>query len=150
MKRKGGSESLERLIERVYPSRDGFIEVQAHRAFAKSVPERLRRRATPSRVYRGVLHVNAESSAWAQELQLMAPRVLAAMKKADPTLGVRELRFRVGPVLHFEVPTPPEPPALDPVELTPTLAAAISSIRDEDVREAVLEAVRAHGEERGR
>src|SRR5690606_27840259 len=79
VKRKGGQETLERMIERVYPSRDGYVEVRAHRAFARALPAGLIRRAMPARVHRGVLYVNAESPAWAQELQMMAPRVLEAM-----------------------------------------------------------------------
>jgi hypothetical protein len=147
VKRKGGQESLEHLIERVYPSKDGMLEVRAHRAFDRAVPPALKRRAMPSRVHRGVLQVNTESAAWAQELQMMAPRVLEAMRRADPSLDVRELRFRVGPVDRVEervlqLETRPA----DPVELTPTLAAAISSIRDEGVRDAVLGAVLAYGE----
>jgi hypothetical protein len=149
VKRKGGQENLERLIERVYPSRDGFVEVRAHRAFARALPGALRSRAMPSRVVRGVLHVNTESTAWAQELQMMAPRVLQAMKEADPALDVRELRFRVGVVDHqSEREVPPVPArAVEPVEVTPQLAAAISSIRDDGVRDAVLDAVLAYGED---
>jgi hypothetical protein len=149
VKRKGGKASLEELIERVYPSKDGLLEVRAHRAFARAVPVALKRRAMPARLHRGVLHVNAESAAWAQELQMMAPRVLEAMRRADPSLDVRELRFRVGAVHSLEERAELVEPrrASEPVELTPTLAAAISSIRDEGVRDAVLGAVLAYGED---
>jgi hypothetical protein len=147
-RRKGGHENLEQLIERVYPSREGFVFVRAHRAFARALPESLTRRAMPARVHRGVLHVNTESAAWAQELQMMGPRVLEAMKKTDPSLDVRELRFRVGPVVRdSDREFAPKPNVIEPVEVTPTLAAAISSIRDEGVRGAVLGAVLAYGEE---
>jgi len=147
VRRKGGPETLERLIERVYPSKEGYVEVRAHRAFAHAVPENIRRRAMPSRVHRGILHVNAQSTAWAQELQMMAPRILDAMRKADPTLDLRELRFRVGPVEAERAPAPvPVEISSAPVEITPDLAAAIASIRDEEVREAFLGALRAYGD----
>jgi hypothetical protein len=148
VRRKGGRENLESLIERVYPSKEGFIEVRAHRAFARAVPHGLHKRAMPARVVRGVLHVNTESAAWAQELQMMAPKILESMKTAEPTLDVRELRFRVGPLERAEDrELLPLGRTIEPVALTPKLAAAISAIRDEGVRDAVLGAVLAYGED---
>src|SRR5690606_8404100 len=38
VKRRGGQATLESVIEKVYPSREGYAEVRAHRAFARAMP----------------------------------------------------------------------------------------------------------------
>ncbi len=52
--------------------------------------------ATPVAERRGELVVRCESSVWAQELDLMAPSILAKLNEAIGTEALTGLRFEVG------------------------------------------------------
>jgi predicted nucleic acid-binding Zn ribbon protein len=52
--------------------------------------------ATPVAERDGVVTVICEASVWAQELDLMADDLVAALNGADGSIAVRELRCRTG------------------------------------------------------
>ena len=72
---------------------------QALRAWNAVVGEGLGARSSPDRYDRGVVFVAVEGSAWAQELRLAKPQILARLRAraGDPTLFV-DLRFGVRPL----------------------------------------------------
>lgn len=154
-RRSRGAATLAELLEKVYPSRVGYAEVRAHRAFEKALSERIKKNAHPARIFNETLYIDASSSAWAHELQMMAPSLLAKLRSVDPSLPVKALKFRVG-----DVPARPKPSAR-PVYTPPEgaisdafLAAQVARIRDERSREAFLKAYyaalgRPDGDERG-
>lgn len=140
-RRIGGAATLGELLEKVYPSRTGYAEVRAHRAFELALTERIKKNAHPARIFRETLYVDVASSAWAHELQMMAPTLLAKLREIDPSLPIRGLSFRTGPVPE-RVP-PPARPAYQPPEgaiSDALLAAQVARIRDERSREAFLKA----------
>lgn len=139
--REGGPATLAELLEKVYPSRLGFAEVRAHRAFELALTERIKKNAHPARIFGDTLYIDVSSSAWAHELQMMAPALLAKLQAVDPKLPIRTLAFRVGQVPK-RIPTPARP-SYKPPEGTLTdaqLAAQVARIRDERSREAFLKA----------
>ncbi|MDI1478191.1 DUF721 domain-containing protein [Polyangium sp. y55x31] len=110
------------------------------RDWEAAVGSRIAARARPVKLERGVLHVRAASSTWAQELSMLCEPILAQLKARG--IAVESLRFRVGPV------DPPEraktrgdvrtaPPA---VKLPEALAAQIEHVADEALREAIRRA----------
>ena len=112
----------------------------AARDWEAAVGSRIAARALPVKLERGVLHVRAASSTWAQELSMLCEPILAQLKARG--VAVESLRFRVGPV------DPPEraktrnevrtaPPA---VKLPEPLAAEIEHVADEALREAIRRA----------
>ncbi|NLE47279.1 MAG: DUF721 domain-containing protein [Sandaracinaceae bacterium] len=142
--RAGGPAKLGELLEKVYPSKSGYLEVRAHRAFELALSERIKKNAHPSRIVRDTLYIDVASSAWAHELNMMAPSILAKIRSVDAALPVRALSFRVGPV-----PKRPAPPArieykAPKAEISDAaLAVQIARIRDERAREAFLAAYHA-------
>jgi hypothetical protein len=151
---------LAALIPGAYPSAEPE-EIAALRAFAwwaRAVPERVARNARPVRLRGGVLLVHAATSAWASELSFHEDALLAAVRRAAPTAGVRALRVRVGPLPPAPVlPARPPPPAPEPPPDAPrpvAVARALARIGPDAVRAAAERAARATlhartGRERG-
>lgn len=63
-------------------------------------------------VQRGTLVVAVESSAWANQLNLLKPQLLAKLAEKVGQGVVRDLRWRTGPIEEPEAPTPNEAPGL--------------------------------------
>ena len=108
------------------------------------VGPRIADRAHPITLERGVLLVKVTSSAWANELQMLAPELVARLRARD--YAVDQLRFRVGPLDMPE--RPPErritrkvPP---PVALGPELKANIAGVPDPDLRAIIERAASAN------
>lgn len=86
------------------------------RAWRDFVGPALAAKCHPDRYDRGTVWVCVHGSAWAQELRMLAPQILAKIAKAsgDPDL-VRELRFGVReprekpPGIELHIKTPPDP-----------------------------------------
>ena len=49
--------------------------------------------AFPIRLKGGILTIQAQSSSWANELQLMSPKLLKTMQETCPKLGIKKVRF---------------------------------------------------------
>ncbi|CAN99182.1 hypothetical protein sce9010 [Sorangium cellulosum So ce56] len=110
------------------------------REWEAAVGSRIAARARPLKLERGVLHVRAASSMWAQELSLLGDTITAQLRSRG--LPVQSLRFRVGkvdpvarPPWREEVrPTPKEAPL--PVEVRRELG----KVADTELREAIAKA----------
>ncbi|WP_437540094.1 DciA family protein [Sorangium sp. So ce726] len=110
------------------------------REWEAAVGSRIAARARPLKLERGVLHVRAASSMWAQELSLLGDAITAQLRSRG--LPVQSLRFRVGkvepvarPPWREEVrPTPKEAPL--PVEVRRELG----KVADIELREAIAKA----------
>lgn len=124
----------------ITPPSDASRSPVSARDWEAAVGSRIAARARPVKLERGVLHVRAASSTWAQELSMLCEPILAQLKARG--VAVESLRFRVGPV------DPPEraktrnelrvaPPA---VKLPEPLAAEIEHVADEALREAIRRA----------
>jgi hypothetical protein len=108
------------------------------------VGPRIADRAHPVTLDRGILLVKVTTSVWANELQMLAPELVARLRIRG--FAVDQLRFRVGPL---DLPDrPPERritrivPA--PVVLGPELAADIAKVGDPDLRAAIARAASAN------
>ncbi|WP_441289736.1 DciA family protein [Sorangium sp. KYC3313] len=139
----GGIERLGALIQRG-SSLSAPAEVDTSpmpfREWEAAVGSRIAARARPLKLERGVLHVRAASSMWAQELSLLGDAITAQLRSRG--LPVQSLRFRVGkvepvarPPWREEVrPTPKEAPL--PVEVRRELG----KVADTELREAIAKA----------
>ena len=109
-----------------------------------AVGPRIADRAHPITLERGILLVKVTTSVWANELQMLAPELVARLRVRG--YAVDQLRFRVGPL---DMPDrPPErritrrvPP---PVVLSPELTATINQIGDPDLRAVIARAASAN------
>src|SRR5512132_2359875 len=80
----------------------------AFRDWESAVGTRIAARARPIKLERGVLLVRAESSTWAQELELLSEAIIPQLRGRN--LAVDSLRFRVG-----QVDAPDRPPSREEV-----------------------------------
>lgn len=146
-KRRGperGLATLGELVPRIYPSNepDDLKLVRAIGWWDRHVPPRIARNARPARLRRGALVIHAVTSAWTHEVSMCLPQWLAGLERAVPGLDTRKVRVQVGPL-------PPRPAARKPVARVPALAvtdlpdevaASLSRIHDDRVREAIANA----------
>lgn len=138
-------ESLEDLLDRA--GEDRFAKRRAPipmREWKVVVGPRIADRAQPVSLERGILLVKVTTSVWANELQMLAPELVARLRIRGH--AVDQLRFRVGPL---DLPDrPPErritrkvPP---PVALGPELSRAIAKVEDADLRAVIARAASAN------
>ncbi|WP_433937878.1 DUF721 domain-containing protein [Sorangium cellulosum] len=110
------------------------------RDWEAAVGSRIAARARPLKLERGVLHVRAASSTWAQELSMLGDAITTQLRARG--LPVHSLRFRVGkvdpvarPPWREEVrPAPKEAPL--PVEVRRELG----KVPDPELRDAIAKA----------
>jgi hypothetical protein len=112
----------------------------AVRDWEAAVGSRIATRARPTRLERGVLHVTAATSTWAQELSLLADAIVFQLRGRG--IDVQSLRFHVG-----VVEAPARPPtrgdvrrAPAPATLPKALADEVARVVDDDLRAAIAEA----------
>lgn len=116
-----------------------------------AVGTKIARRARPTRLERGVLHIRTATSTWAQELSLLADTIVQQLRARG--LAVKALRFHVGaveplkrPAWRSETRAAPEPSPL-PADVRVVLAA----VPDGDLRDVIARAAAASlGYERAR
>lgn len=109
-----------------------------------AVGPRIADRAHPVSLDRGSLLLKVTTSAWANELQMLAPEFVARLRALG--YGVDQLRFRIGPL---DLPErPPERrtthivPA--PVALSPELSSVIATLADSELRTVIEQAASAN------
>lgn len=106
-----------------------------------AVGTRIAARAKPHRLDRGVLTVIAATSAWANELSLLAEPIVTQLRRLG--VEVSALRFKVGSI---EPPPPPSrrPPkhVPHPIALEPALKKSLDVVNDADLRAAIERAAR--------
>lgn len=142
-RRTGGIERLGALIQRG-SSLAAPAEIDTapmpFRDWEAAVGSRIAARARPLKLERGVLHVRAASSTWAQELSMLGDAITTQLRARG--LPVQSLRFRVGkvdpvarPPWREEVrPTPKEAPL--PIEVRQELG----KVADPELRDAIAKA----------
>ncbi|WP_437780036.1 DUF721 domain-containing protein [Sorangium sp. So ce1097] len=142
-RRTGGIERLGALIQRG-SSLAAPAEIDTapmpFRDWEAAVGSRIAARARPLKLERGVLHVRAASSTWAQELSMLGDAITTQLRARG--LPVQSLRFRVGkvdpvarPPWREEVrPTPKEAPL--PMEVRQELG----KVADLELRDAIAKA----------
>ncbi|AUX38314.1 MULTISPECIES: DUF721 domain-containing protein [Sorangium] len=142
-RRTRGIERLGALIQRE-SSLSAPTEVDTapmpFREWEAAVGSRIAARARPLKLERGVLHVRAASSTWAQELSMLGDVITEQLRARG--LAVQSLRFRVGkvepvarPPWREEVrPAPKEAPL--PVEVRQELG----KVADSELRDAIAKA----------
>ncbi|WP_437634745.1 DUF721 domain-containing protein [Sorangium sp. So ce854] len=142
-RRTGGIERLGALIQRG-SSLAAPAEIDTapmpFRDWEAAVGSRIAARARPLKLERGVLHVRAASSTWAQELSMLGDAITTQLRARG--LPVQSLRFRVGkvdpvarPPWREEVrPTPKEAPL--PMEVRQELGR----VADPELRDAIAKA----------
>jgi predicted nucleic acid-binding Zn ribbon protein len=136
-------ESLGALLGRttqVRPAKADAVLPVPPRAWERAVGTRIAARARPLRLERGILHVIAANSAWAQELSLLAESIAARLREEG--LAVTSLRFRVGDVDAPALARPREPPREmpAPVPLPRELRSLVDRIPDEELRVLIEDA----------
>lgn len=112
----------------------------ALQAFARCSGADLLGRVRAERCVRGTLYLRVESSAWASQISFVKKDLLAKLQATPGGEGIQDLRFSVGPL--GDLPTwidPPakKPPPPDPVPIDHRVAAALTQVRDDDLRDAL-------------
>ena len=74
----------------------GSDEARAYQGWARAAGGDVVAVTRPRRLARGVLTVECESSAWANELTYLTPVILERLRADDPETPVKELRFVTG------------------------------------------------------
>ena len=142
-RRAGSLETLGTTLRNVYPGKEQFDEARVFGGWNDAVPPRVALNAQPVRFQRGTLLVHVKSPVWAQELSFLKEDLLRGVRAKAPSLNVRELRFRVGPLPEVaRIPSLERPPPVPPprrAALTPELLRALSQVDDEGLREIIRE-----------
>jgi hypothetical protein len=138
-------EPLEELLDRAGENRFAKKRVPIPvREWRAAVGPRIADRARPWTLERGVLTVKVATSVWANELQLLAPELVARLKQRG--FAVESLRFRVGQLDQNERPperrTVRKVPPVKP--LAPELKAEVAKIEDDGLRSVIERAAQAN------
>lgn len=145
-RRAGGLAMLGAALREVYPGKEQFDEALVFGGWNDAVPPRVALNAQPVRFQRGTLQVHVKSPVWAQELSFLKEDLLRQLRAKAPSLNVRDIRFRVGPlpevarIPSLERPVPVPPPKR--ATLTPELMLALEFVPDEALREIIRETAR--------
>lgn len=134
-------EPLEEVLGRAGENR--FAKRQLPISLARwrqAVGPRIADRTRPIALERGILIVKVATSVWANELSMLAPQIIAKLE--DLELGIKSLRFRVGPLdiqegikeqrVYREVPPP--------VDLPPQLETSLEKVEDDELRNLIASA----------
>ncbi len=108
--------------------------------WSEIVGEAIAERAHPRYLRQGVLFVEVSSSAWANELQLLKPRLLQKLEARFGKGVVKDLRYQVAPTWQERRSSnlPVEAPEASPPAL-PELPSAESEAIAQDVAKAVAD-----------
>ncbi|KYG08483.1 hypothetical protein BE21_23450, partial [Sorangium cellulosum] len=142
-RRSGGIERLGALIQRA-SSLAAPTEVDTapmpFRDWEAAVGSRIAARARPLKLERGVLHVRAASSTWAQELSMLGDVITAQLRARG--LAVQSLRFRVGKVEPVARPPWREEvrPAPKEAPLPSDVRRELGKVADPELRDAIAKA----------
>ncbi|WP_437599628.1 DUF721 domain-containing protein [Sorangium sp. So ce590] len=142
-RRSGGIERLGAMIQRqsaLAAPAEVDTAPMPFRDWEAAVGSRIAARARPLKLERGVLHVRAASSTWAQELSMLGDVITAQLRARG--LPVQSLRFRVG-----KVEAVARPPWREEVRSAPKEAPLpfevrreLGKVADPDLRDAIAKA----------
>jgi len=141
-------EALEGLLARAGDARLAPHQPPiAVREWRRIVGLRIAEKTQPVSLDKGVLTIRTTTSAWAHELQMLAPELLQRLQGAG--VSVRQLRFRVGPLQSTSLADrPPERriarqvPA--PVALGAALLSQLADVADDELRAMMQKAASAN------
>ncbi|WP_437306621.1 DciA family protein [Sorangium sp. So ce388] len=142
-RRSGGIERLGAMIQRE-SSLSAPAEVDTapmpFRDWEAAVGSRIAARARPLKLERGVLHVRAASSTWAQELSMLGDAITTQLRARG--LPVQSLRFRVGKVEPVARPPWREEvrPAPKEAPLPFEVRRELGKVADPELRDAIAKA----------
>lgn len=144
-KRLDAPEPLEELLDRAGEDRFAKKRVPIPvREWRAAVGPRIADRARPWTLERGVLTVRVATSVWANELQMLAPELVARLKARG--IAVESMRFRVGQLDQEERPperrTVRKVPPVKP--LAPELRAEVAKVEDDGLRSVIERAAQAN------
>lgn len=144
-------QKLQRFLAKSLKAWNAQDAVAAGRVFSlwpTIVGEAIAARTRPRFLRGGVLFVEAASSAWANELTMLKPRILRALSThLGPDL-IRDVRYQVAPTWHerkgYEAPVPEPEPQLASEPLSPQeqqeIAEQVSErVADPDLAEATFD-----------
>lgn len=110
------------------------------KVWVEALGESLAQELQPGKVEGDQLQVLAASSAWLNEIRFLERRILKALEKAAPGLGLTSIRARVAS--DAERKQAPPAPELPPRELEPSEVARIQEmvreIRDPALRQRLV------------
>ena len=107
------------------------------------VGNKIARQSQPESLNKGVLQVRVANSAWLHHLRFLEKDLLSKINKKLPSLEIRELRFRQGPLDQAESvefsTSPEEIPAPQnhqekPTPLDPEQSRLLQSVTDPELR----------------
>lgn len=108
--------------------------VRLRAAWPKVVGPLLSRKTSPARMKNGVLTVLVRNHAWAQELQLKKPVLIAQANAALGTDSVKDIRFAVGPLPDEEgEDAETQPASREPLPFVPE-PEGIAGVADPETR----------------
>ncbi len=115
----------------------------APRDWELAVGTKIARRARPTKLDRGVLHVRTASSGWTQELSLLADAIVTKLRARG--LDVRSLRFHVGSVEPLARPSwrTETRTVRGPAALPPEVKGSLAAVESPDLRDAIARAAAA-------
>lgn len=136
-------EPLEMVLDRAGENRFAKRQLPVPLALWRAaVGPRIADRARPIALERGVLVIKATTSVWANELSMLAPKILEKLAESLPNLAVKSLRFRVGPLdvvegiqekrTYRQVP----PPAA----LSTEMERSLENVEDDELRMLIASA----------
>jgi hypothetical protein len=131
-----------RAVEQLVP-RDRLRLTRVQIAWSAIAPGRLREVAWPGSIASDTLTVHVLDNQWLHELMYMRAELLERVQKACPAAGIGALRLRVGPLAE---PVPDRRPTRDstppslPIEPDAATVAALKSIGDSGLRQAMANA----------
>lgn len=141
-RRVGKLEKIGALVSKVYPSREPeeLAVARAFGAWTKVVSQRVLQTARPIRLFNGVMTIHTATTAHADAMQYETERLLQQLQALAPEARIKAIRFKVG-----ELPDLPPPvkqqkkrkPVVPVASLPENVAAAIATIPNEKIREAV-------------
>lgn len=145
-KRKSEPIPLGDLVTTVLGHRDGAVAVSIVTAvWEREIAPRIVKNASPTRLRDGVLSIETTTSAWAQELMLMSPAILAKLRARLPAFQIDSLRAKSGP-FHKRAPIDTSrPPKIAPIpehELPGDLRSELARVDDEPLRDTIARAAR--------
>ena len=133
------------LVPAVFGQHTGVMVSIVSAIWDRVLPPRVVKNASPTRLRNRVLNVETTTSAWAQEVTLMAPTILDKLRGAMPSLEIDSLRVRAGPFPKRPVVDKHRPPKVRPLaedELPSDLASALERVEDAPLRDALTRAAR--------
>ena len=144
--RRSEPTALGDLVPAVFGRTNGAIMVSVVSAvWERVMPPRVVKNASPTRLRGGVLHVETTTSAWAQEVTLMAPTLLGKLRLAMPALEIESLRVRAGQRPRRPPADERRPPKVAPIaeaDLPGSLRDALERVDDASLREVLTRAAR--------